>query len=112
MTRTRIIIIGVIIVLIFIGYGVFFKGDKKDDTGLVSSAARRTEGQVGVKILSALSTLETLNLDTKFFSNSMFKSLKNFSKDVQKQPEGRSNPFAPIGTGSAASSVTATTSPR
>ena len=98
MSKTKIIIIGIVIVLIFGAYTVF-KGSPQPADKLASSVTKDqgAQKQVGAEILGALSVLEKLNLDTGFFQDGVFRGLKNFSKPIQAQPVGRQNPFAPIG---------------
>ena len=56
-----------------------------------------TDG-VGGETLKLLSKLRTLVLDEDIFVDKVFQSLEDFSMEIQSQPIGRNNPFAPVGT--------------
>lgn len=53
---------------------------------------------VGGETLKLLSELRTLVLDEDIFVDKVFQSLEDFSMELQSQPIGRNNPFAPVGT--------------
>ncbi len=109
MSKTKIIIIGIVVILIFGGYTLFFKNDAEPADKLASSATnseKKIQNQVGAEMLSALSVLEKLSLDTSFFQDGVFRGLKNFSRPIQAQPVGRQNPFAQIGSSGQVSTTT------
>ncbi len=63
------------------------------------------ERPAGVKendLLVLLLDLKSLQLDDSVLSDPVFRSLKHFGVDIPPEPVGRSNPFAPIGSGNAA----------
>lgn len=105
MNKTLIIIL-VIVALAVLGF-VFLNVSEEADTGLVST--RNVESQVGTELLAALATIDTLRIDTEFFKDPTFRRLVNFSRDIPLQPQGRSNPFAPIGASAAPVSTSTNT---
>ncbi len=54
--------------------------------------------EVGDETLQLLSELKTLVLDEDIFTDKVFQNLEDFSMELQPQPVGRNNPFAPVGT--------------
>lgn len=103
-TIKNIIIIVLIIGACVVLYNVFLKKDTAPE--LVSTTGVRPAGEVqgastdtaGKDFLSTLLNLKTLKLSGEIFENTAFKRLEDFSKDLTKgEPEGRPNPFAPIG---------------
>ncbi len=48
-------------------------------------------------LIALLLELKSLRLDNVLFDDSIFKSLQDFSKDLVGEPQGRPNPFAPLG---------------
>ncbi len=110
MSKRNIILTGIIIVLVFVSFNVFFSGESADDIALVAaSAEQRVESQVGADILAALNTLESLRLDVSFFKNDLYRNLRDQSQLIQPQPVGRNNPFLPIGRESGAAPVSTST---
>jgi hypothetical protein len=49
------------------------------------------------EMLQALSRLKSISFDPELFNDSTFVSLVDFGTQIQPQPVGRPNPFAPIG---------------
>lgn len=88
------------------------KGNNEEQVGLERSSDSATSSavsrQVGKDVLTALESLEKLkNMDVKFFENDVFRQLRPSNQKVPSIPSGRTNPFAPVGSGGA---FTATTS--
>lgn len=72
-------------------------------SSLVSSTTVDNSSSTSSKItsdfsfLSSLFSLKKMSIDTSFFSDKNFNSLKNNSVTLEKVVPGRNNPFAPIG---------------
>ena len=79
----------VIIVLAFVGYGVFFA--PKSEEGLTQSAAVTDPDQ---DIIVLLLQLKSMTLDNRIFSYPRFSSLRDFGQELRAEPVGRQNPFA------------------
>lgn len=91
------IIIGLVIIVAFVIYAVFF-GPKEKEEGLLSSGAVKTPAAlVGSEIISALNQIESLRLDRAIFDSPVYQSLKDRSRKIQPEPVGKANPFSPIG---------------
>lgn len=92
--------IGVVIVA-FILYSMFFTGDDKTaNSGVVSSPVADAQFVAGREIIALLTDLKALKLNGDIFQGNTFRSLEDFSLPVAPEPQGRQNPFAPIGTDS------------
>lgn len=48
-------------------------------------------------LLTTLSNLRTMRLDTTIFEDPLFRSLSDFGVTIPPEPVGRRNPFAPTG---------------
>lgn len=78
-----------LLVVAYFGYRAFYG----DNTASETEAAT----QAGQEILAQLAQLQKIHLDGSLFSSAAYKSLEDFTVNVASQPEGRPNPFAPIG---------------
>lgn len=85
-----------LIFVCFFAYQYWTKADTSSQ--LISSGVGSTAGSIGSETLQILSELRTLKLDEDIFSDKAFRSLEDFSMELQPQPVGRNNPFAPLGT--------------
>ncbi len=94
-TRNIILIVIVVAAIVF----AYFFFVKKDDTKRVTTAPTTQEQRdpESEKALSLLNELQSIDIDTEFFSSAGFKSLKDFGRKMPPQEKGRSNPFAPLG---------------
>ena len=52
--------------------------------------------QTSQELVTILSTLRAIKLDGAIFSEPAFSSLKDFSTQINPEPVGRPNPFAPL----------------
>lgn len=84
-----IIIVGVVL----LGAFIMLRGSSNTSTenGVTRTAAGSS---IGTNVLAALGQLDRLTLDDSVFKTPVFRSLKNFSREIQTQPVGKSNPFA------------------
>ncbi len=95
--KMPIIIILVLIVVFFI-YS-YFKGGSDNGGAVVTStnASGSNDAPIGQEFVNQLLTLQSVNLDNRIFYDPRFQSLLDFSQPIPDQPQGRPNPFAPIG---------------
>ncbi len=68
-----------------------------------------TTTPIGQDILSLLSSFQSVSIDSTLFSSPLFQSLKDFSVALSPEQQGRSNPFAPIGTEAGVTTPTGST---
>jgi hypothetical protein len=98
----------IIALIVLIGgyylYSYFFPGTDTTQTLSVTSPAS-VDTSIGGELLLVLTDLKTLKLDDSIFSDPEFKNLRNFRVELNPEPVGRDNPFAPIsGSGSSGNS--------
>lgn len=91
------IIITVLLIISFFVYNTVFK-QTESTSGLEREGEKNT--QSGTKnpsrdFSSLLTLIKSVDFDDKFFADSTFRSLVDFSEDVRKEDAGRNNPFAP-----------------
>src|SRR3989344_9052446 len=101
--KNSAVIIGAVI-LIWVGYVTFFKKDTpaNSNTALISEPMLNgdsPQAKSGREILTLLLNLKSLKLDSSIFSDPAFQSLADFGQSIPVRPQGRVNPFAPIGAG-------------
>ncbi|MSR78528.1 MAG: hypothetical protein EXS59_00035 [Candidatus Taylorbacteria bacterium] len=116
----KIILIVGILAIVLIGYLIFFSGDSSSPSvvaydpsagGLVSDVSASIGSDVGGReLLSILSRLKSISLDSSIFSDEAFKSLDDKSRPIDAQPFGktlgRRNPFSDFGSKSIQSTTT------
>jgi hypothetical protein len=94
MDKKKIGQIGIVLVLLLVGgyfaYGALFGAEETEE-----SDGNATEA--GQEILAMLQDLQNIELDGALFSAQAFQSLEDPSVEVENQPQGRPDPFAPIG---------------
>lgn len=65
----------------------------KTDTAIKGETQKQDFAQKSSKILSDTKKIKTLNLDTSFFADQRFSSLKNTRVELIDSATGRTNPF-------------------
>lgn len=116
--KKTIIISGIIIFAVF-AYMRTFQNETLAQEPLVVPDTASVDGgsnnQKGREILALLADLKSVRLDESIFSDPIFQSLLDTSIELNLEPKGRPNPFAPLGKDIVLSgdfSGFATTSPR
>jgi hypothetical protein len=92
--KKKILIIAIVVVIVIAGY-MFLKDDAPEASETLSVAP--TDDTIGGDILPLLYQLKSLQLDTTIFRDPAFATLQDYSIEIPDQPQGRENPFAPIG---------------
>lgn len=90
--KMPIIICLILIISFFVYNNVFKKPEPESGIDRTSAEARKNPSR---DFSSLLSLIKSVDFDDKFFSDTTFRSLVDFSEDVQKEDKGRDNPFAP-----------------
>ncbi len=75
----------------------YWAGAEASNSQLIS-VKDSSVGGVGSETLKLLAELRNLVLDEDIFVDKVFQNLEDFSMELQLQPIGRNNPFAPVGT--------------
>ncbi len=92
----KILIAIAIIGGIFLVYTIFFKGDPEIESLLKSENQVDSADILGADIIKAINEINSLELDRSIFDDPVLKSLNDYSTDIEPEPKGRKNPFAPI----------------
>lgn len=99
-----------LIALAFFGYSLFASDPRlvaAQDTGTQPIGTMpNTSPIIGQDIIDLVNTFKTVSIDPTFFSSPLFRNLKDFTVVLSPESQGRSNPFAPIGGDTSASSQT------
>lgn len=101
-------IIIAIIALILLSAGGFYYISRTDQDSEDLLVSESVENGVDRELLATLLELKSLKFDRALFESNVFKSLKDFSRQIPDEPAGRPNPFAPVGTDKAKSAATST----
>lgn len=97
--KRSIIIAGIIILGAFASLRTFQNETQAQEPLVVpDTASVDTESnQKGREILALLAELKSVRLDESIFSDPIFQSLQDTSVELNQEPKGRPNPFAPLG---------------
>ncbi len=87
-----------LIAVLYVGYEFFLA--PSDEPALSVSAVQGTNAS-DQELVSLLLELKAITLTDAIFSDEVFQSLQDFSKDLVSEPVGRPNPFAPLGAAAA-----------
>ncbi len=118
----NLLIFAGLLVVVIVGYSVFFKKDDAAVGGLestpvydVATGLQGSDASLGQEFLVTLLNIQSIELDYSIFDSAAFGALVDYSKPlVEDTNPGRANPFAPIGVdGAPVSSLSpiATTAP-
>jgi hypothetical protein len=93
-------IIGIILVVCAVGYYFYSQSNAPvspdSSLTLTTTSSDGTSGIIGSNVLSLLSEIKGLNIDTSFFQTPVYESLTDFSVTIPAEPVGKSNPFTPL----------------
>ncbi len=108
MSKKTILII-IIILLAGTGYGVYVYTSKGDTSvggvvrQVVSGQAAQAGGMTtnnldgpGREFVTQLLAIQNIKFNLSIFADPVFMGLQDFSQEIQLQPIGRPNPFAPL----------------
>ena len=93
--RYQTILLFVLIVIgAFLVYQYFFAPSTEAPLTTTNSLSASGPDQ---DLIALLLELKSIRLDNTLFNDSVFKSMQDFSKELVQEPQGRPNPFAPLG---------------
>lgn len=92
----KILIAIAIIGGIFLVYSIFFKANPEIESLLKSEGQVDSADILGADIIKAINEINSLELDRSIFDDPVLSSLTDYSTDIEPEPKGRKNPFAPI----------------
>lgn len=88
-------ILGVVVGIVAILAYFYFQGSR--DPGSSSALQVQVGGDdVGLATIRLLEQIQTVQIDSSFFSDPAYKALLDYSVAIPPQNVGRPNPFAPI----------------
>ena len=102
--KLKKIITGLIVaIIVFVAYAIL-KPDPTNEVlvgnregGIVGAVSNQQARVLGAQISQALLKIDQIKLDRSVFENPIFKSLEDRSQNIEPEPVGRTNPFAPLG---------------
>lgn len=96
--------------LLLVGFALYQLFWKTDEAGTALQQAVGPESETPSRnVAQLLSSIRSISIDESFFSDPVFQSLQDFTTPIAPEPQGRQNPFAPIGQTSGFSSQATST---
>jgi hypothetical protein len=86
LSKTKIALCALVLSGVLVGYDHFVH----------QASAQNTAPSAATESLSIVNKIEALKLDTTILTDSVFTSLQDFSQNIEPEPVGRPNPFAPV----------------
>lgn len=85
----------IVAALLVVGAGVYFfmSGTPTDDSGLIVEEGGSDASLVGTRILSLLHQINSLKIDSSFFTSEVYSSLVDHTVPIYEQNVGKPNPF-------------------
>ena len=90
--KNKTVLIGVAIVLLFVGWYVFSSGP----VPTTLSSTPTPDAGPGDDIVRTLVSLKTITLSATIFSDPSFASLQDITTAIMPESQGRLDPFAPL----------------
>lgn len=92
-SKTPYIVITIVVIFLAIGY--FYWSGSKPAESLTLDLGE--DGQiVGARVFRLLNEIDSLSIDSSFFSDRSYKTLVDHSVVIPTLSVGRSNPFSPV----------------
>lgn len=103
--------IGALAIIVIIGAWYTLGGSgATTESGLVTETFSTPESAEERDLVATLLQLRAVKLDGAIFSDPIFQSLIDFGSEIQQEPVGRENPFAPLNQQAAAGGAQGATS--
>jgi len=84
-----------IIVVAGIAY-FYYKGNSSSSSSSTLSVQGPDTTAVGSQVLTLLNQIRSLQIDSKFFTDPGYQTLRDYSVQIPPVSVGRTNPFAPL----------------
>lgn len=103
-----ILIVVIVVIIAFVGYGFLISGNKKESaSGVTKQAVTTTSGSSaptnagaldgpGKEFVTQLLAIQNIKFNLQLFSDPVFQGLQDWSREILPQETGRPNPFAPL----------------
>lgn len=95
--NSTVIVIVVLATVMLLGW-YSLTSTKNNELETVSTEASQQLDAASTKFLESLNELNSIVLDTTVFQSPAYSQLKDFSRPIMPEPQGRANPFADINT--------------
>jgi hypothetical protein len=92
-SKTPYIVITIVVIFLAIGY-FYWSGTKPTDSLTLESGG--DSQVVGSRVLRLLNEIDSLSIDSSFFSDKSYETLIDHSVVIPTLSVGRSNPFSPV----------------
>ena len=90
----KIIVAFVVVLVLFMVWNTFLKDAPRP--AFTNEAGRAADSEIGREIVSTLSKLNTVNINTDVLDNAVFRQLRDFSQPLPENlPVSKVNPFIP-----------------
>ncbi len=94
--KTKVSIFAIVLIVFFL-YSAFLKPDPQRGSVVSNQVISEDSLSSGMDIISLLKDLRSIKLNGDLFDSDAFVGLVDFSLPVAQEPQGRPNPFAPVG---------------
>lgn len=101
-----IIIVIVVVILAFVGYGFLISGKDQGSASGVTKQAVTTSSNAqanstvldgpGKEFVTQLLAIQNIKFNLQLFADPVFQGLQDWSREILPQETGRPNPFAPL----------------
>ena len=93
-SKTPYIIIAIVVLVGLVGY--FYWNGTTAPASATLDVTTGGDQVVGAKVYKLLGEINNLKIDSAFFSNASYRTLRDYSVEIPSLPIGRVNPFAPL----------------
>lgn len=93
--NSAVIVIVVLATVALLGW-YSLTSTKTNDLETVSTETNQKLDAASAKFLESLNELNSIVIDTSVFQSPAYSQLKDFSRPIMPEPQGRANPFADI----------------
>ena len=93
-THRNLILAAALLVVAFVAYTLFFRGGEPAPSSPL--LVERPENIVGQDLVALLLRLQSIRLDQSLLGNPLFRSLRDFGREIPPEPVGRENHFVPF----------------
>jgi hypothetical protein len=74
----------------------FYNSGNSTPESLTLQQVNLTNQADGVRVLNLLNEINTLRIDSAFFSGQPYRTLRDYTVEIPTLPVGRPNPFSPV----------------
>ena len=94
-SRKNLLTIGCALVVLIGGFYYFFFVTSSSDETILTAGAPASEAEIS--FITLVGKLDPIEFDTRILEDARFKSLVDIRTEVLPEPQGRTDPFGPLG---------------